>query len=229
MTDMYESCRLVYLPTRTISTLSIKRSWLFKDPLPSAALSRHVERLIATRTHPTVKSLHLVRRLSPLSLSALGMLATFRLSRRSKKRTMPCCSSRSGTWYVEPTSCTAITCSGPTWQNMDNLLITARSSGVAQRAAICESSVLVSALAPLWSNRPQYAHHVGHKTQSAQVADSCLGRLCLLLSADDGHQADVNECKVFLADAELELTHGLDERRAFNVTHGTAELDGRAR
>lgn len=45
-----------------------------------------------------------------------------------------------------------------------------------------------------------------------------------MLAADDGDERDVDKSKVFMADSELELTHGLDERHRFNITNGTTEL-----
>ena len=53
-----------------------------------------------------------------------------------------------------------------------------------------------------------------------------LGGLRLLLTVHVGHERDVDECKVVVADAELELTHGFDEGGGFDVTNCAAELGG---
>lgn len=65
---------------------------------------------------------------------------------------------------------------------------------------------------------------VGEKTQTSEIPDTGLSRFRLLFTTDDGNEGHVNESKVFVADSELELAHGLNERHRFNVTHGTTEL-----
>lgn len=45
-----------------------------------------------------------------------------------------------------------------------------------------------------------------------------------MFAADDGDEGDVDKSKVFVADSELKLTHGLYERHRFNITNGTTEL-----
>lgn len=67
-------------------------------------------------------------------------------------------------------------------------------------------------------------NQVGEKAQTSEVSHTGLGRLCLLFAADDGDEGDVDKSKVFVADSELKLTHGLDERHRFNITNGTTEL-----
>ena len=54
------------------------------------------------------------------------------------------------------------------------------------------------------------------------------GRLCrlrLLLAVQIGDEGDVDEAKVGWADAELELTHGFDKGRGFDVADGPSEFD----
>lgn len=80
----------------------------------------------------------------------------------------------------------------------------------------CQSDVAESAAKP--------THEVGHQTKSAQVADAGLSGLGLELAVDRGNERHVEERKVVLADAELELPHRLDERRRLDVTDRAAEL-----
>jgi hypothetical protein len=54
--------------------------------------------------------------------------------------------------------------------------------------------------------------------------DRRLGGLGLLLAVHVGDEGHMNEGEVVVADAELELTHSLHERRRFNVTDGPSEL-----
>jgi len=67
-------------------------------------------------------------------------------------------------------------------------------------------------------------HEVRNKTKTAEITDTSLGRLGLLLAADNGDERDVDEGKVVVADAELELAHGLDEGSRLDVTNGTTKL-----
>lgn len=54
--------------------------------------------------------------------------------------------------------------------------------------------------------------------------NSCLSRLRLLLAMHVGYQRNVDQSKVFVADAELELAHSLDEGSGFDIAHGASEL-----
>ena len=83
---------------------------------------------------------------------------------------------------------------------------------------------------------------VGHQTQCAQLLHAVLCWLCLGLASVVGvrhlqvmkhrhrvherfaNKADVHEEEVVLANSELELTDGLEERHALNVAHSAAEL-----
>lgn len=68
-------------------------------------------------------------------------------------------------------------------------------------------------------------HEIGDKTKAAEVASASLGRLSLLLTADDRNERDVDKREVLVANAELELAHGLDEGGRLDVTNCTAELN----
>lgn len=68
-------------------------------------------------------------------------------------------------------------------------------------------------------------YKVGDEAETTKVTDTGLGGFRLLLTAKVGDQGDVDESKVVVANTELELTHGLDERSRLNVTNGTSELD----
>lgn len=65
-------------------------------------------------------------------------------------------------------------------------------------------------------------HDIGQETQPPQIPHSGLGRLGLLLPADDGNQTDINQSEILHPDAELELPHGLDKGRGFDIPDGTA-------
>lgn len=65
---------------------------------------------------------------------------------------------------------------------------------------------------------------VRKETQSAQSMDGGLRWLRLLLTVHVGDKRNVNESEVFVADAELELTHGLDKGCGLDVTHSPAKL-----
>jgi hypothetical protein len=45
-----------------------------------------------------------------------------------------------------------------------------------------------------------------------------------LLASNDGDERDVQDSEVLVADSELELTHGLDERSRLDVSNGSSEL-----
>lgn len=63
------------------------------------------------------------------------------------------------------------------------------------------------------------------ETSTANIANGSLGRLGLLLRADQRDVADVDLQEVVLAGPPLELTHRLHKRCAFNVSNSTAQLD----
>ena len=66
---------------------------------------------------------------------------------------------------------------------------------------------------------------LGRKAEGAQVANTVLGRLGLLLFGKDGNQTHKHEAEVVISDAELELPEGLEENAGFDVTDGAADLD----
>jgi len=68
------------------------------------------------------------------------------------------------------------------------------------------------------------AYQIREKTQSSQITDTGLSGLGLLFSTNDRDEGDVNQGKVLVTNSELELTHGLDEWRGFDITDSTAEL-----
>lgn len=55
-----------------------------------------------------------------------------------------------------------------------------------------------------------------------------MGRLGLELAVNGGDKGDVDEGKVVDSNAELELTHGLDEGSRFDIADRSAELFGSA-
>lgn len=67
-------------------------------------------------------------------------------------------------------------------------------------------------------------YKIRHETESTEITDAGLRRLGLEFAVDRRHQRDVEESKVVLADAELELPHRLDERSRLDVSDGTTEL-----
>lgn len=72
---------------------------------------------------------------------------------------------------------------------------------------------------------------VGRQAQAAQVAYACLRRFGLLLAdrAYDRDEGDHDQAKVFGSHTELELAHGFDERRAFNIADCATELVHKSR
>ena len=62
---------------------------------------------------------------------------------------------------------------------------------------------------------------VGNETSAPDALDSVLGRLGLLLAVDDGDVRDVDVDEVVLASSVTELSEGLDERHALNITNST--------
>lgn len=94
-----------------------------------------------------------------------------------------------------------------------------------QRQAIYEASRERVSKATM-NNSPSKAgaHQVGDETEATEVANGRLGRLGLELAVDRGDERDVEEGKVVLADAELELPHRFDEGRRLDVANSAAEL-----
>lgn len=92
------------------------------------------------------------------------------------------------------------------------------------RSAGASATVSETSLEGSGGRRRKRTHEVGHEAEAAQVPDGRLGRLGLELAVDRRHERDVEERKVVLADAELELAHGLDERRRLDVADGAAKL-----
>lgn len=68
------------------------------------------------------------------------------------------------------------------------------------------------------------AYQVGEESQTANITDSGLSRLRLLLAVHIDDERNVDERKVVWSDAELELTHRLDEWRRLDVTDCSSEL-----
>jgi len=67
-------------------------------------------------------------------------------------------------------------------------------------------------------------HDVWKQTKSTRCADRLLSRLGLLLAMHVRNERDMDLGKVVMAHAKLELTHSLDERRAFDIANSPAEL-----
>ena len=68
-------------------------------------------------------------------------------------------------------------------------------------------------------------NQIREKPKTAQCVDGGLGRFCFLFAMHIGNQGDVNESEVLVTDAELELSHCLDERCRLNVTDCTTQLN----
>mmetsp|Transcript_14765 Transcript_14765/g.28422 ORF Transcript_14765/g.28422 Transcript_14765/m.28422 type:complete len:226 (+) Transcript_14765:1155-1832(+) len=68
---------------------------------------------------------------------------------------------------------------------------------------------------------------VRHQPRGAQHLHAVLGGLGFLFThhSQNRNQAHVDEAKVVLADAPLELAQRLDERHALNVSHGASQLN----
>lgn len=89
---------------------------------------------------------------------------------------------------MDDTSCTQITCSGSTWQNMEIFSLTEFSSAVVQRHMICEQRSEVKGCES-WSGSTlgdQLTHQIGGQTQTSELSDAVLGRFGLLLSGGAG-------------------------------------------
>ena len=69
------------------------------------------------------------------------------------------------------------------------------------------------------------SNQIGGQSEASKVPDSRLCRLRFLFTIDEGNERDVDQSKVFVADSELELTHGFNKRCGFNVSDGAAEFD----
>lgn len=67
-------------------------------------------------------------------------------------------------------------------------------------------------------------YEIRKQTQTSQITDTGLCRLCLLLSSNHGNERDVNDSKILVADTELELSQSLDERSRLDVSDSTSEL-----
>ncbi|KAH3684345.1 hypothetical protein WICPIJ_004691 [Wickerhamomyces pijperi] len=63
------------------------------------------------------------------------------------------------------------------------------------------------------------------QTKRSQVLDGSLSRFGLLLTVDHRNQRHVTERKVLMANTELELSQGLNERSGLNVTNSTTQLN----
>ena len=68
------------------------------------------------------------------------------------------------------------------------------------------------------------AYQVRQETQTAQGVDSCLSWLRLLLPMHIRYERYMDQSKIIVTDAELELPHGLYEGCRLDVTDGSTEL-----
>lgn len=69
------------------------------------------------------------------------------------------------------------------------------------------------------------AYQIRNETSAAHALDGHLGGLCLLFAVHQGDVADVDLHEVVSSGAHSELSHGLDEGHALNVSHSTTQLD----
>ena len=67
-------------------------------------------------------------------------------------------------------------------------------------------------------------YKVGQKTKTTQGVNCCLCWFRFLFAVHIGNQGDVDESKVLVAYAELELSHSFDKWRGLNITNSSAEL-----
>ena len=67
-------------------------------------------------------------------------------------------------------------------------------------------------------------HEVGKQAEPSKSVDGRLCGLSFLFSVHVGNEGNVYECKVLRSNAELELSHRLDEGCGFNVTNSSTEL-----
>lgn len=72
--------------------------------------------------------------------------------------------------------------------------------------------------------REEVTNEVGSESEAAEVADARLCWLRLELAVDGGDETDMDERKVVVSDAELELAHGLDEGCGLDVSDRATEL-----
>ena len=75
-----------------------------------------------------------------------------------------------------------------------------------------------------WGGRGEKTYEVRKETEAAEGVDGGLGRLRFLFAVHVGNEGDVDEGKVVVADAELELTHGFYEGCGLDVADGASEL-----
>ena len=67
-------------------------------------------------------------------------------------------------------------------------------------------------------------YEIREESESAQHVHGCLCWLGLLFAVHIGHKGDVNERKVFMSNAELELAHGFHKRSRFNIANRATKL-----
>lgn len=67
-------------------------------------------------------------------------------------------------------------------------------------------------------------HKVRSESETAKITNARLRGLGLEFSVDGGYETDVDQGKVVDTDAELELTHGLDEGGGLDISNGSTEL-----
>ena len=70
----------------------------------------------------------------------------------------------------------------------------------------------------------EIAHEVGSESKSSQISNTGLSRFRFEFSVDRRDERDVDEGEVVGADAELELSHRLDERCGFDISNGSTQL-----
>lgn len=70
-------------------------------------------------------------------------------------------------------------------------------------------------------------YQVRRETQSSEITDGGLSGLGLLFTngSDRRDQGDMDQCKVVVADTELELAHCLHKRCRFDITDGASEFN----
>lgn len=126
VTDIYESLRSVYFPTRAILT-SLCLSWLQTWRKQRYQLVSPEE--ITKRTHSSVMSFHRLSSIWPFSIITFVRLSWSSLRRLVRYSTIPWDLRSRGTWYTDFRSCTPKTCSELTWQNIEILSFVAGLSG----------------------------------------------------------------------------------------------------
>jgi hypothetical protein len=68
-------------------------------------------------------------------------------------------------------------------------------------------------------------HQVRNQTSTPSSLDGLLCGLRLLLTVDEGHVGDVDLEEVVLARPTAQLSHGLDERHALDISDGASKLN----